>query len=708
MRVPQQPGYARVKCYRRSMATATRERSPEQDRAALLVGIALVAIAYFVGAKLGLRLAFTNRNVTSVWPPTGIAVAALLLYGRRLWPGIALGAFLANLSNDAPALTAFGIAIGNTIAPLAGAEMLRASGARPTLERARDVLGLIFLGGIAMLLSATGGTTTLAVAGALDPGAYGSTWLTWWLGDALGVAIFAPFLLTFFSPGADLIPFRSRPWEALALVATTTAASLLVFSTEVTLPYMLLPFAIWGAFRFYQHGASAVTVLISVITIIQTVADRGPFTAQTQTTDLMSLQAFNATVALTALLLAAVTRERHTAQEGLLAAAGALEERVADRTAELATSEERMREAQALANIGSWYWDVKANAVTWTDELYRIYGLEPQSSPATFEGYVARVHPDHRDQVVEAVQGTLSSGESFDHEYRVVRPTGEERWVHARGEVLFDAGGAVVGLRGYCHDVTGRKAAEDALVYALESERETARRMRLLDEFKDSLLTAVSHELRTPLTVIIGLASTLRSEELELTPDDLRELVRRLESNAYRLDALLMDLLDLDRLNRRVIEPSPRSTGLQDTVLRVLEVLEVPNHSVSCDLGSSVVSVDPAHLERIVENLLANALKHTPPGTQIWVRAQDAPEGVVLLVEDAGPGVPAELGDEIFEPFRRGDTNSHAPGTGVGLSLVARFAALNGGRAWVEARPGGGASFRVLLPGGTAEPHAEG
>jgi PAS domain S-box-containing protein len=684
------------------MASATIERGASQDRVALLVRIAIVALAYFVGAKLGLRLAFSNKSVTAVWPPTGIAVAALLLSGPRVWPGIAAGAFLANLSNQStPALTALGISIGNTIAPVAGAAVCRWLGVRSTLDRVADVLGIVFLGGLAaMLLSATGGATTLAVTGAVGRAGYGSAWLTWWLGDALGVVIFAPVLLTYLAPGADLSPFRTRSREAIALFAASALASVVVFTTEVPLPYVVIPFAIWGALRLYQPGAAAVTLIVAVITIVQTAGDRGPFTGQTQTTDLLSLQAFNATIALTSLLLGAVTRERHAAQRELQRSAVELEERVEIRTAELATSEERMREAQALANIGSWYWDVNANRVTWTDELYRIYGLEPQSSPATFEGYVARVHPEHRDQVVAAVQGTLSTAVSFDHEYRIVRPTGEERWVHARGEVV-TADGTVVGLRGYCHDVTGRRAAEDALRSALEIERETARRLRVLDEFKDSLLTAVSHELRTPLTVIIGLASTLRNDEVTLTPEDLRQLLTRLEANAFRLDTLLMDLLDLDRLNRRVIEPRPRSTSLQDAVQRVLELIETPNRTLTCELGTLVVSVDPAHLERIVENLVSNALKHTPAGTPIWIRAERDHDGVVPLVEDAGPGVPPELGAEVFEPFRRGDTDSPTPGTGVGLSLVARFAALNGGRAWVEERRGGGASFHVLLPAGT-------
>jgi signal transduction histidine kinase len=112
------------------------------------------------------------------------------------------------------------------------------------------------------------------------------------------------------------------------------------------------------------------------------------------------------------------------------------------------------------------------------------------------------------------------------------------------------------------------------------------------------------------------------------------------------------------------------------------------------------VSLDPAKVERIIENLLANAARHTPEGTPVWVRVEQPPGGGVLLaVEDAGTGVPAELRDSVFEPFRQGpDTPTHAPGVGIGLTLVARFAELHGGRAWVEERPGGGSSFRVLIP----------
>lgn len=529
-------------------------REPTATVGRRAVEIALVTAAYFVGARLGLRLAFDNHNVTSVWPPTGIAVAALVLLGRRVWPGIAVGALLANLTNHAGLVTSIGITIGNTLAPVVAAWLLELLGFRPALERIRDVIVLVGAAGLAsMLLSATGGTTTLTATHNLSSSGYGTTWLVWWAGDALGVVLFAPLIFALFAPGRNLDVFRSKRAETAALFGATGLATWLVFSTHIPLPHLLYPLAIWAALRFLAPGVTIVTLLLSVIAIAETVAGHGPFSTMNRTTNLLALQAFNGSVALTGLSLAGLTIERR------------------------------------------------------------------------------RAH------------------------------------------------------------------------VALEGEREVARQLKVIDEFKDSLLTAVSHELRTPLTIIVGLASTLGDPKVNLNETDTRELVSRLEANARRLDRLLMDLLDVDRLNRRIIEPFPRLIGLRDAVIRVLDVLQVERHPITIEIEAESASVDPAHLERIVENLISNAAKHTPPDTRIWVKAAQTNGWVTLAIEDDGPGVPETLRTEVFEPFRRGDAQPHAPGTGVGLSLVARFAALNGGRAWVEDRPGGGASFCVSLPSGHVE-----
>jgi two-component system sensor histidine kinase KdpD len=263
---------------------------------------------------------------------------------------------------------------------------------------------------------------------------------------------------------------------------------------------------------------------------------------------------------------------------------------------------------------------------------------------------------------------------------------------------VLDDAGRMVALAGFCHDITERKNVEDSLRSAFEGERKAAKRLREVDEMKNSLLAAVSHELRTPLTVIIGVSDTLARPEVRLDSDDTRYLLGRLGAHAQRLHRLLMDLLDLDRLNRGILEARPRPTDLRELVERVLEALEIPKHPISVELDPTVLFVDAAHVERIVENLLVNAAKHTPSGTRVWVRTEESQSGITLIVEDDGPGVPQELREVVFEPFRQGETPSHAPGTGIGLSLVARFARLNGGNAWVQGRPGGGSSFRVRFP----------
>ena len=660
----------------------------------------LVAAAYVVGALAGLQMAVDNPNVTSVWPPTGIAVAAVVLFGYRVWPGIAAGALLSNVVNGAPLETSLAISVGNTLAPVVAGVLLRFLGFRPTLSRLKDVATLMFVGLGAMLISATLGTVSLSMTGQVEPGHHlFSAWLTWWVGDALGVIILAPLLLVFGSQGADAELVHERRIEWAALLAVSLTMALLVFTTALPLRYLVFPMVLWGALRFHQRGAAILTVLMAGVALVQGTRSGSPFADLSLTMRLLALHGFNVAVTMTSLSLAAVSSERLRAQTALMKAAEELEERVERRTAELRISEQRMLEAQALSHVGSFHWNIAENRVTWTDEMYRVFGQTPQEFPATFEAYLEIVHPEDRLRIKAIVENAVATAGFYDHEYRIVRPNGEMRWVHGRGEVVIDeATGALVGLAGFCHDITERKEVEDSLRSAYENEREVARRLRALDEMKDSLLTAVSHELRTPLTVIIGVADTLERRDIPLNSDDGRYLLSRLSANARRLHKLLMDLLDLDRLNRGVLEPRPRPTPVRDLALRILESVDMDTHRVELELDGAVLLADPAHVERILENLLINATKHTPAGTRIWVRTEVANTGTLLIVEDAGPGVPPELRTVIFEPFRQGNTPSHAPGTGVGLSLVSRFAHLNGGRAWLEERPGGGASFRVLLP----------
>jgi signal transduction histidine kinase len=246
---------------------------------------------------------------------------------------------------------------------------------------------------------------------------------------------------------------------------------------------------------------------------------------------------------------------------------------------------------------------------------------------------------------------------------------------------------------------------EQELKDGLRRELAAADKLRAADDMKDTFLRAVSHDLRTPLTAMLGVAVTLERTKLNLPRDQALDLIGMLVEKTRKLERLLKDLLDLNRLEEGVLEPNRSLTDVRELVHRVVtEVDQLAGWPIDIEAEPIQAYIDGPKVERIVENLLLNTTRHTPPGTRVWVKALARGSDLELIVEDAGPGVPAELAGTIFEAFRRAGgpgpapTMAHHRGVGIGLSLVARFAALHGGHAWVDERWGGGAAFHVLLP----------
>jgi signal transduction histidine kinase/GAF domain-containing protein len=367
---------------------------------------------------------------------------------------------------------------------------------------------------------------------------------------------------------------------------------------------------------------------------------------------------------------------------------------------------------ELMESLDAIFWEADATTLELTFLGGRpgsVLGPDAPSWPDKGSRWGDHIVEDDRAAALDECRRAIEAARDQHLEYRVRSPKGDVVWVRDLVHVVGGAQGPRQ-LRGLMVDITERKLAEQALLSserkyleAFRREREAAQRLRALDDMKNTFLEAVSHDLRTPLTSILGSALTLEQSRLQLPHDDALDLIRRIASNAKKLERLLGDLLDLDRLQRGIVSPQRRPTDLRALVQRAVDETENPQgRPVDVDVEPVTASVDAAKVERIVENLVSNALRHTPANARVWVRAEGRDGGVLLTVDDDGPGIPRELREEVFEPFRQapGSAAGHSPGVGIGLSLVRRFAELHGGRAWVEERPGGGSRFSVFLPGG--------
>jgi integral membrane sensor domain MASE1 len=292
--------------------------------------ILVVALVYYLAARIGLDFALVGGQVTPLWPPTGIALTCLLLLGIRSWPGITIGAFAANVAVGPSLLVDTVISAGNTLAPIAAYYLLTRVGFNTELKRLKDVLALIVLGAFTgMLVSATIGAGALVLTGALPAHAFWGTWSVWWTGDAMGVLVVAPVLLVAAAIRIDRRLPVTRMLEAVVLFGGLTVLTLVVTRYSAHLLFLIFPMLIWAAMRFRQAGAAAANLLVTVMVVLAAAAGQGPFTGPDLLPTMIILQLFNGSVTLTTLLLAAITNERDVAQQALHRAVSQLSDAVA-------------------------------------------------------------------------------------------------------------------------------------------------------------------------------------------------------------------------------------------------------------------------------------------------------------------------------------------------------------------------------------------
>jgi PAS domain S-box-containing protein len=349
---------------------------------------------------------------------------------------------------------------------------------------------------------------------------------------------------------------------------------------------------------------------------------------------------------------------------------------------------------QIPAIIYTYVPDTEGDAERYDDyvspQTTQILGYTPQEWLDHPGPMGTLVHPDDLPAVREEEERSFRTGRPFHAEYRMRRRDGQWVWILDEASVVRDADGRPLFMQGLMYDITERKEAEQRLL--------------ALDRLKNTLLHTLSHDLKEPLTAILGAASTLERLDDELDKETRADLLHTLVGRTRGMNSLLTDLLDLDRLDRGILEPRRFPVDLDGLIRELVERTDaLGGRGIEIVSSRCIANVDATKVERMVENLLTNAVRHTPKGARIWVRTCCEPDGATIAVEDDGPGVPDEVKESIFEPFRRGPDTSQ-PGSGIGLSLVARFAELHGGRAWVQDREGGGASFRIFLPTGPGAP----
>jgi PAS domain S-box-containing protein len=658
--------------------------------------VALAAV-YFGAAKLGLSFAFVAPQVTPVWPPTGIALAALVLFGPRLWPGVALGAFVANWTANEPALTAAGVATGNTLEALVGAALLRSLGLHPALDRLRDVVALIAAGALASpIVSATIGVTSLCAGGLHPWSSFVSLWWLWWIGDAMGAVVMAPLLLVWMSPRPARAPSPRYAGEGALVLTTLMVVALIAFtglpglgSSRYPLHYAALPLIVYAALRLGQRGATLATFITSAIAVFTTVRGWGPLATGTPTERVIVLLFFLAVIAATALLLTAAIMERDAAELRRAADFERLEENA-----------QRLRLALEAGEMCVWDWDVESGVVRCSDNMARMFGLPPEKLPRRPNGLLKLAHPDEQARVADTIDQALAHGR-YELEFRTARPDGAEQWMAAVGTVLRDAGGRPARMLGVGRDVTLRHRLEAELTRRAGELADADRR-------KDVFLAMLAHELRAPLAPISGALYLLRESQA-----DRDQALAIAERQVKQMARLVDDLLDVSRITQGKIELCRESVALGDAVGRAVETtrgqMDAANQTLEIALPPEPtwIDADPARLAQILGNLLANAAKYTPPKGSIHLSAETRGADAVIRVRDDGPGIPEELLPRIFDLFVQGDTSLERArgGLGVGLTIVQQLVVLHGGR--IEARrpaSGTGSEFVVTLPRAAAPP----
>lgn len=626
--------------------------------------LAALTALYALAGKVGLHFAFVHASATAVWPPTGIALAAFLLFGPRIAPAVAMGAFLVNVTTAGSVATSLGIAAGNTLEGLVAAWLVnRVANGAQAFARASDIFafGLAVVPGT--LVSATIGVSSLALGGYAPWAGFGPIWATWVLGDLTGALIVTPPLLLWADRRSS--PLLGHPLEAIGLLLSILVVGQVAFGgllphgfERYPLAFLCIAPLVWAACRFGRRAAATAVLLLSAIALYGTRQGLGPFATVPPAHALLILQAFMATMTVVTLVIAALVWVRDR-ESSLLQA-------IIDRI-------------PVMISV----YEPGTRVLRLNPEFERLTGWT--TAEARQVDLMAHCYPDPAYRVrMRALMDTLSSDwhdvDMTTRDGRVVATS----WTNVR---LADDTRVGIGL-----DVRERRR--------VEAERERARaEAEAASRSKDEFFAMLGHELRNPLNAItvwlhvVEITGTLDQKARQIIARQVRHLAR-----------LVDDLLDVNRLATGKIALRLSPLNLAATARRIVTTIAegAPDRHIICRAPDDLwIQADETRLEQILMNLLNNAVKFTPADGRVTVTVAADGGDALLRVEDTGAGIAADLLPRIFDLFVQGQTGLHrrGAGLGIGLTLVKRLVDLHDGRIDVtSAGPGQGSVFTVRFP----------